>query len=192
MKENFERVQREQRQQIDDLNKKLDALTKQQTAEVEKKKLEEELSAQLAATSHPFPPKPLPATTATPWVPTHHNHCSRRSAYMNISFDALMDVGGPLLRSLPSPRTGDHDPIKRGFSMRNAEIAVDARWTLTSKALAISCLSSIRITKPASARGDLLQSIALPANLQVKAAILRKFRPPNPQHPISGLLSMHP
>ena len=40
LQENFERVQREQRQQIEALTKKLDDLTKQQTAEAEKKKLE--------------------------------------------------------------------------------------------------------------------------------------------------------
>ena len=42
LQENFERVQREQRQQIDALTRKLDDLTKQQTAEAEKKKLEQD------------------------------------------------------------------------------------------------------------------------------------------------------
>jgi hypothetical protein len=45
---------------------------------------------------------------------------------MNISFDALMDVGGST-ESDPSAQLnlGDHDPIKNGYSLRNAEIAVD-------------------------------------------------------------------
>src|ERR1051326_1029962 len=47
MRETFEKVQREQRQQIDALTKKLEDLTKQQTAEAEKKKLEQELAVEL-------------------------------------------------------------------------------------------------------------------------------------------------
>src|SRR5215471_14273504 len=56
MQENFERVQREQRQQIEDLTKKLDDLTKQQAAEAEKKKLEQELAAELQKGSSNAPP----------------------------------------------------------------------------------------------------------------------------------------
>src|SRR5215472_5680574 len=53
MQENFERVQREQRQQIEALTRKLDELTKQQAAEAEKKKLEQELAAQLSTNQPP-------------------------------------------------------------------------------------------------------------------------------------------
>ena len=46
------------------------------------------------------------------------------SAYMNISFDTLMDVGGSSA-SDPSKflELGDHDPNTRGFSLPNAEIS---------------------------------------------------------------------
>src|SRR6266436_11673 len=47
LQENFERMQREQRQQIEALTKKLDDLTKQQAAEADKKKIEQELAAEL-------------------------------------------------------------------------------------------------------------------------------------------------
>ena len=47
LQENFERMQREQRQQIEALTGKLDDLTKQQAAEAEKKKLEQDLAAEL-------------------------------------------------------------------------------------------------------------------------------------------------
>src|SRR5579885_2808804 len=53
MQENFEKVQREQRQQIEALTKKLDDLTKQQAAEAERKKLEQELTAQLSSNQPP-------------------------------------------------------------------------------------------------------------------------------------------
>ena len=57
LQENFERMQREQHQQIEALTKKLDDLTKQQAAEAEKKKLEQELAADLQ--------KNQPATAAS-------------------------------------------------------------------------------------------------------------------------------
>src|SRR6266568_5627071 len=61
MQESFEKVQREQRQQIDALTKKLDELTKQQAAEAEKKKLEQELATELAKNQ-----PATPAQTTTP------------------------------------------------------------------------------------------------------------------------------
>jgi len=98
MQENFERVQREQRQQIDALTKKLDDLTKQQTAEAEKKKLEEELASQLA-TNQPPAAAQAPATTpAQPftsgWSPEQPLTIARAgSAYLNLSFDTLLAFG---------------------------------------------------------------------------------------------------
>jgi len=128
MQENFERVQREQKQQIDSLMKQLEELTKQQAGEAEKKKLEQELAAQLA-TNQP------PATTAataqpalsTPWSPAAPITVARAgSAYLNLSFDALMDAGWST-EADPSQfiQLGDHDPVNRGFSLRNAELVLD-------------------------------------------------------------------
>src|SRR5215813_8077907 len=59
MRESFERVQNEQRQQIDALTKKLDELTKEKATDAEKKKLAEQLAAELGTTNQP-------ATTAAP------------------------------------------------------------------------------------------------------------------------------
>ena len=47
LQESFEKIQREQRQQIEALTKRLDELTKTQAAEADKKKLEQELAAQI-------------------------------------------------------------------------------------------------------------------------------------------------
>src|SRR5262249_34356207 len=127
MQENFERTQREQRQQIEDLTHKLDDLIKQQQAEEEKKKLEQKLAAQMSSNQPPATAPAPPPAAPTPWSPTAPLTIGRAgSAYMNISFDALMDVGGSTA-SDPSQflELGDHDPIKNGFSLRNAEIALD-------------------------------------------------------------------
>src|ERR1041385_6229714 len=67
MQENFERVQREQKEQIDSLSKKLEELTKQQSADAEKKKLEQQLAAELQS----GPTNAAATATATPaWSPS--------------------------------------------------------------------------------------------------------------------------
>src|SRR6266478_7036333 len=125
MRENFERVQREQKAQIDALTKQLDELTRQQAAQAEKKKLE--MAAALQTNQPPTSTQPAAVAPSIPWSPAQPLTIARAGgSYMNISFDALMDVGGSSA-SDPSQflQLGDHDPIKRGFSLRNAEIALD-------------------------------------------------------------------
>src|SRR5258708_4857190 len=172
MQESFDKVQREQRQQIDALTKKLDDLTKQQTAEAEKKKLEQELATELSKN------QPAPAAqAATPpsaaaWSPAQPLTIARAgSAYMNISFDALMDFGWST-DSDPAQflQLGDHDPIKRGFSLRNAEIAVDGAVDPYFKGFGNIVL---KLDKNNGTDIELeetyLLSTSLPAQLQVKA-----------------------
>src|SRR5262249_25147551 len=73
MRENFERVQNEQRQQIDALTKKLDELTREKAADAEKKKLAEQLTAELGTTNQPTTapaPSAAPAAPTTAWSPS--------------------------------------------------------------------------------------------------------------------------
>ena len=187
MQENFEKMQREQREQIDSLTKKLEEMSKQQAAEAEKKKLEQELAAELAK-NQPTPAvgatTPAPATTWSPSQPLTIGRAG--SAYMNISFDALLDFGGSTA-SDPSQylQLGDHDPIKRGFSLRNAEIALDGAVDPYFKAF-----GNIVLKLDANNETEIeleetyLQSMALPANLQVKAGqFFASFGRQNSQHP---------
>jgi hypothetical protein len=120
--DNFEKTMQEQRQVIDSLNKRLETMEKQQAAAADKAKLEKELAADLQTNA-------TPAATAltTSWSPSQPITVARAgSAYMNISFDALMDFGWSTTNDVASRlQLGDHDPIKRGFSLRNAEISVD-------------------------------------------------------------------
>ncbi len=187
MQANFERVQREQRQQIEELNRKLEDLTKQQTAEAEKKKLEAELAAEL--TNAP----PAPATTPgaslspAPWSPAQPITIARAgSAYMNLSFDALLDFGWS---TVPDPSTylqlGDHDPISRGFSMRNAEMVLDGAVDPYFKGFGNIVLKLDENNETSIELEEAyLQTMSLPANLQVKAGqFLANFGRQNPQHP---------
>src|ERR1044071_3996118 len=185
MQENFEKVQREQRQQIDALTKKLEELSKQQTAEAEKKKLEEQLAAELAK-NQPAPPSPAPpaSTALSPAQPLTLARAG--SAYMNISFDALMDFGWSTA-SDPSAmlQLGDHDPIKRGFSLRNAEIALDGAVDPYFKGFGNIVLKLDKNNETdIELEETYLVSTSLPAQLQVKAGqFFANFGRQNSQHP---------
>lgn len=187
MQENFDRAQREQRQQIDALKKQLDDLTKEKAAEAEKKKLADQLAAELGTTNQPaLPTTTAPAPTTT-WSPAQPLTIARAgSAYMNISFDTLMDIGGSTA-SDPSEylQLGDHDPIKRGFSLRNAEIAVDGAVDPYLKGFGNIVL---KLDKDNETEIELEESYllttALPWNLQAKAGqFFANFGRQNPQHP---------
>ena len=204
MKENFERVQREQREQIEALTRKIDELTKssapaggvaatspsaslpEKTAE--QKKLEEQLAAELSGpTATNAAPETTAAASASPLDLSKPLTVMRAgSSYMNISFDALMDAGWSTM-SDPSAQLqlGDHDPIKRGFSLRNAEIAVDGAIDPYFKGFANIVL---KLDKDNETDIELeeayLQSTSLPYNLQLKAGqFFSPFGRQNPQHP---------
>ncbi|MEI8041828.1 MAG: hypothetical protein WCL11_10485, partial [Verrucomicrobiota bacterium] len=129
LQENFERVQREQHQQIETLTRKLDDLARQQTSEAEKRKLEQELAADLQKnqpSAAPAAPPPRLDTSA-PWSPEQPLTIARAgSAYMNLSLDALTDFGWS---SADNPSSflelGDHDPNSRGFGLLNTEMVLD-------------------------------------------------------------------
>ena len=187
LQENFERVQREQRQQIDVLSRKLDDLTKQQNAEAEKKKLEQELTADLQK-NQPAPATPTtPAAPSIPWSPAQPITVARAgSAYMNMSFDALMDFGWSTVGD-PSKflELGDHDPNTRGFSLVNAEIVLDGAVDPYFKGFANIVLKLDQNDQTAvELEETYLQSMSLPANLQLKAGqFLADFGRQNTQHP---------
>ncbi len=184
MQESFDRVRREQKDQINALAKKLDELTKQKADEEQKRKLEQELASQPQIPSAASPPAAPPAST---WSPSEPITVARAgSAYMNISFDALMDAGWSTA-SDPSAQLqlGDHDPIKRGFSLRNAEIAVDGAVDPYFKGFGniVLKLDKNNETEIELEEAD-AQSTSLPANLQVKAGqFFAAFGRQNPQHP---------
>jgi type II secretory pathway pseudopilin PulG len=190
MQENFERVQREQREQIETLTKKLDELTKQQAAEADKKKLEQELTAQLSSNQPPATAQ-SPASTESlispGWSPSQPLTVARAgSAYLNLSFDALMDVGWSTA-SDPSQflELGDHDPINRGFSLRNAEIVLDGAVDPYFKGFANIVFKLDKNNETAvELEETYLQSSSLPGNLQIKGGqFFASFGRQNAQHP---------
>ena len=201
--EQLKKIVQQQQQQIDALTKRLDELTKSQSGPAapvvppaaapktdEQKKLEEQLTKELqnnpppAAAAAPASP---PAVAESKWSPSQPITVARAgSAYMNISFDALADVGGSTA-SDPSAKLqlGDHDPTKNGFSLRNAEISVDGAVDPYLKGFGNIVL---KLDKNNQTEVELeeayLMTTSLPGNLQVKAGqFFAAFGRQNPQHP---------
>jgi hypothetical protein len=187
LQENFERMQREQRQQIDDLNHKLEDLIKQPSAAAEKQKLEAELAAELSNAPPAVATTPTASALATSWSPAQPLTIARAgSAYMNLSFDALMDFGWS---TAPDPSTylqlGDHDPINRGFSLRNAELVLDGAVDPYFKGFA-NIVFKLDQNNETSVELEetYLQTMSLPAGLQVKAGqFFASYGRQNAQHP---------
>ncbi len=179
LQEEFEKTRLRQQQQIEVLTSKLEALANASPATSgEQKKLEQELAAASA------PPHPAPQSA--PAFPPVATSAQAGSAYMNISFGTLIDAGWST-EADPSAQVqlGDHDPIKRGFALRNAEIAVDGAVDPYFKGFANIVL---KLDKNNGTEIELeesfLQSTSLPANLQLKAGqYFASFGRQNPQHP---------
>jgi hypothetical protein len=154
------------------------------SSEAEKKKLEEQLARELGQTET-NPPAATQAKAA--WSPAQPLTVARAGgSYMNISFDALMDAGGST-KSDPSAQLelGDHDPIKNGFSLRNAEISIDGAVDPYFKGFANIVL---KLDKNNETEIELeeayAQTMSLPVNLQAKAGqFFAAFGRNNAQHP---------
>ena len=189
LQENFEKTQQQYRQQFEALQKQIDALQPaQSSAAAEKKKLEAEIAAQLGTTTGAANNAPTSsALEPKKWSPSQPITVMRAgSAYMNISFDALMDFGWSTAAD-PSKQLqlGDHDPIQRGFSLRNAEITFDGAVDPYFKGAAnIVYKLDKNNQSEVGLEEAYLQSTDLPANLQAKAGqFFANFGRQNPQHP---------
>lgn len=187
LQENLDRVQREHRQQIDELSRKLNELTKPQPPDAEKKKLERELAAELQANATSAPAAPAAAVSAPAWSPNQPMTVARAgSSYLNLSFDALMDVGGSsATHPADQLELGDHDPNKRGFTLPNAEIVLDGAVDPYFKGFANIVLKLDQNNETSiELEETYLQSATLPWNLQLKAGqFFAAFGRQNAQHP---------
>lgn len=185
MRERFERVQQEQRQQIDDLTRKVEELTRSKGA-ADTNDLVKQLAAELG-TNQPAAAGSAGKAPPAPWSPAEPLTVARAgSSYMNISFDTVMDGGWSSARE-PSDylQLGDHDPIKRGFSLPNAEIALDGAVDPYFRGFA-NVLLKLDANNETSVELEetYLQTISLPANLQAKGGqFLANFGRQNTQHP---------
>jgi hypothetical protein len=172
---------------MDELSRKLDSLTKQQSSESEKKKLEQELAAELKTGSSNAPAPPAPQVSPQAWSPEQPITIARAgSSYLNLSFDGLMDVGGSsAAHPADQLQLGDHDPNKRGFTLPNAEIVMDGAVDPYFKGFANIVLKLYQNNETSiELEETYLQSSSLPGNLQLKAGqFFAAFGRQNSQHP---------
>ncbi|TAL01103.1 MAG: hypothetical protein EPO07_08795, partial [Verrucomicrobia bacterium] len=120
MRDDFERTQREQRQQIDSLTQKLDAVLKSQQADAEKKKLEADLAKQPAQTPSAAPPVALPAPA---WSPASPIRVGSGGTYADLSMVATFAVGGSTANDIEGgTQLGGHDPHQNGFTVQGVEL----------------------------------------------------------------------
>ena len=110
---------------------------------------------------------------------------SSGSAYMNASFDVLVNGGWSTTPNVESIQPGDHDPKQRGFSIRNAELALDGAVDPFFKAFA-NIVYKLEPDDSTSLELEeaYAQSTSLPGDLQLKAGrYFAEFGRQNSQHP---------
>ena len=121
-----------------------------------------------------------PAAAQAPQVRT-------TGAYMNIGLSALTDFGWSTERNVRSLQRGDHDPRVRGFTIPNAEIALDGAVDPYFKGFG-------NIVYKLDERGEtgveleemFFLTTSLPGNLQLKGGqFFVEFGRQNQQHPHS-------
>jgi hypothetical protein len=126
---------------------------------------------------------PAPQQPASPAPPVQQARAG--GTYMNASFVALTDFGSSTESDVGSLQVGDHDPHVRGFTIPNAELALDGTVDPYFKGF-----SNIvyKLDPKGETRVELEEAYflttSLPGNLQLKGGqFFAEFGRQNPQHP---------
>lgn len=109
------------------------------------------------------------------------------STYMNLSFDVLADAGWASTPDVKTLEPGCHDPSQRGFSLRNAELALDGAVDPYFKGFAnIALMTDEDEETVIELEEAYVLSSSLPGGLQLKAGrFFVEFGRQNNQHPHS-------
>lgn len=106
-------------------------------------------------------------------------------SFANISFDGLFTAAASTANDLEMLETGDHDPIQRGFTAANEEIAFDGAIDPYFRGFSniVYTLNKAGETS-VELEETYLTTFSLPLNLQVKAGtFFTEFGRINPTHP---------
>jgi len=129
---------------------------------------------------------PPPAPSPAPWSPSQPIPLvSGSHAYLNLSFNSLVDFGWSTTPDVQSLERGDHDPIQRGFTLPNSEIVLDGAVDPYFRGVAnlVFKLDENNDTDVELEEAYLVTT-SLPWNLQAKAGqFLSEFGRVNLQHP---------
>jgi hypothetical protein len=124
-----------------------------------------------------------PAAAQQPTSPVPQGRAA--GTYMNVSFVGLTDFGWSTASDVGSLQVGDHDPHVRGFSIPNAELALDGTVDPYFKGFS----NIVYKLDAKGATGVELEeayflTTSLPGNLQLKGGqFFAEFGRQNPQHP---------
>lgn len=171
----FERTMRQQREQIEALQRQLDALQKP--------------AAPVVGDAGSAAPAPATAPATEPqraWRPTDPIRVGSGSAYADVGVVATFAVGGSTAKDIEGgTQLGGHDPNQRGFSVQNVELnlqgAVDPYFRGNVNLLFQLDSGGESFTELEEAW---LETITLPAHLQLRAGqYLSEFGRINTQHP---------
>lgn len=184
VKEDFQKAMRKQQQVIESLQKRIDALQSNRPVTNTAPPAPAIPSVAQSQAASTAPSATLPPA---PWSPSQPITIARAgSAYMNISFDALLDFGWST-DSEPARRLllGDHDPNQRGFTLATSEFAMQGAVDpyFSGFANIVFKLDQHNETE-VELEETYLTTTSLPANLQLKAGqMFVNFGRQNPQHP---------
>lgn len=178
LRESFRRVQEQQRRQIEALEQRIDALTVAPAAPAQPSPAPSEppSPSPKAATAAPAPSRTL-AAPVTLW--------GGQGSYLNLSLSALTTVGTSTTSDIESLQLGGHDPKQRGFTLQNLETVFDGKVDpyFRGQANVIFQIDPEGETI-VEAEEAYLETLSLPANLQVKAGLfMTEFGRLNPTHP---------
>ncbi len=178
MKSGFESAQQLQREQIEALQKQLDAMQRQQgggTFNVQ----HSTSNAQLAVGKGE-------GVVEGTWKPADPIRVGKTGSYVDISLDGLFAAGGSTANDIEGgTQLGGHDPNQRGFTLQNVELtfsgAVDPYFRGQANVV-------LQIDSAGESFLELeetfLETTSLPGNLQVKAGqFFTEFGRLNTQHP---------
>lgn len=194
MEAKFERLAREQQAEIEGLKKRLAIAPTNTTANAaiagppganQQPARPDSITA--AAEIRAAPSNAVPETGLQSWTPSQPLTLARAgSAYMNISFDALMDLGWSSAHDVSKQlNLGDHDPVQRGFTLPNTEAVFEGAIDPYFKGVADIVF---KLSKDNETQVELeevyLTTTSLGGQLQLKAGQqFVNFGRQNPQHP---------
>jgi hypothetical protein len=109
-------------------------------------------------------------------------------AYMNTSFDVLANAGWSSTPDVQTLQPGGHDPSQRGFSIRNAELALDGAVDPYFKGFAnIVLMTDAEDETAVELEEAYALTTSLPASLQIKGGLrgsaLKRPSVSNPRSP---------
>jgi hypothetical protein len=183
MQEQFERVIKEQQQQIDALRQQLKQVQAGgPAAGAPAARAGTEPAGTVGA---PASPAAAVRPEVKPWSPADPIRIGGAQNYLNLSFDALVAAGWSTAEDVESLQLGGHDPKQRGFTVQNLETTFDGKVDPYFRGQANVVLQ----IDPGGdtvieAEEAYLETMALPWNLQVKAGhYFTEFGRLNPTHP---------